>query len=80
MSYLITFYTNFDASVFMHTAKKFGTARMKPVPRQLSSSCGTCILFTPTAENQLPPEILHLSFEKFYQVTDAGYELLKEQE
>lgn len=80
MQYLITFHSNFDASSFMKQAKTLGTARMKPVPRKLSSSCGTCVLFTPTNGDKVPDVLFEKSFEKFYLITDEHYELLKEKE
>lgn len=46
MTFLVTFHTHFDANVFRKKAKTFGSARMRPVPRKLSSSCGTCVEFS----------------------------------
>ena len=49
MTFLVTFHTHFDANVFFRKVKALGKARMKPVPRVLSSSCGTCVEFSPAA-------------------------------
>ncbi len=45
-TYIATFYSHFGAVRFVRVLKSrglFGVA--KPVPRQLSSSCGTCVEF-----------------------------------
>lgn len=79
MDYLATFHTNFDAMAFLRMAKTMGTAKMKPVPRKLSSSCGTCVMFTPTQELQ---EDLYnkWEFEKLYQIDGDEFTLLSENE
>lgn len=76
MTFLITFYTHFDANVFMRKAKTLGTAKLKPVPRALSSSCGTCVDFRPADTNFDPSTMEQMEFEDFYQVLEEGYELL----
>ncbi len=47
MEYIATFHTHFAAQAF---ARKLGResieARMMPVPRCLSASCGTCVAFS----------------------------------
>lgn len=47
MSYIATFYTHFGAMNFRRKMKSMGDdkAEMMPVPRALSSSCGTCVHF-----------------------------------
>ena len=52
---------------------------MKPVPRQLSSSCGTCVLFTPAQPDALQ-ELEQKNIEKIYRLTETGYELVCEKE
>ncbi len=79
MTYLITFHTHFDALSLMKYAKTAGTATMKPVPRQLSSSCGTCVLFTPAQPDALQ-ELEQKNIEKIYRLTETGYELVCEKE
>ncbi len=46
MEYIATFFTHFGANQFCRTLKKINIKyRMMPVPRKLSSSCGTCVRF-----------------------------------
>lgn len=80
--YLVTFHTNFDANLFSRKAKQWGKVTLKPVPRQLSSSCGTCAVFTPESGELPESELASLSFEKLFKISeDAGkYELLIENE
>lgn len=78
--YLVTFHTNFDANLFSRKAKPFGKAQMKPVPRQLSSSCGTCVVFEPAEGDQMPEALSALSFEKVYRLSGSDYELVAEKE
>lgn len=48
MQYLVTFYTHFDAIEYKRFLKKQKgiEARLQPVPRKISSSCGTCVVFS----------------------------------
>ncbi len=78
--YLVTFHTNFDANLFSRKAKTLGKAQMKPVPRQLSSSCGTCVVFEPADGGQMPDTLSSLAFEKMYVMADGDYELVAEKE
>ena len=49
--YIATFFTHHDAIVYQRElSNKDLAARMMPVPRKLSSSCGTCVSFQ--AESQ----------------------------
>lgn len=42
--YLITFHSHFSAISFHRCMKKQGVAaKLMPIPRYLSSSCGTCV-------------------------------------
>lgn len=44
-TYIITFFSHFGATRFKKEMKKAGTeVQLKPVPRFLSSSCGTCAI------------------------------------
>lgn len=46
MYYIATFYSHFGAVRFKKESKGIiQKARMMPVPRTLSSSCGTCVRF-----------------------------------
>lgn len=44
--YIATFFTHYGASQFARRLRQDGIRhRMMPVPRSLSSSCGTCVRF-----------------------------------
>ena len=46
MNYLITFFTHFDAMSYRQFLKNYHIeGKLMPVPRKVSSSCGTCITF-----------------------------------
>ncbi len=46
MEYIATFYSHFGAVRFRKIREKNGDrAKLMPVPRKLSSSCGTCVSF-----------------------------------
>lgn len=71
MDYIATFFTHFGAVRFKNECTKAGiSARMMPVPRALSSSCGTCAAFTAKDAEAAPrtPEM-----EQIVLVTDSGY-------
>lgn len=76
--FLVTFHTNFDANLFSRKARQWGKVTLKPVPRQLSSSCGTCAVFTPESGELPEAELASLSFEKLFKVKEnpGEYELL----
>ena len=45
--YIATFYTHLAAIRTQRTLKGIGLeARLAPVPRKLSASCGTCVLYS----------------------------------
>lgn len=74
MEYLVTFHTHFDAVKYSRNMKKAGyNASLKPVPRKLSSSCGSCVVLV--ASGQLGSEELDQIFndevERLYQVTSG---------
>lgn len=46
MKYLATFHTHFDAMKYTRFLKLKGIrGTLRPVPRRVSSSCGTCAVF-----------------------------------
>lgn len=52
-TYIATFSSHFDAMRFHRFCRdQQWEAEMMPVPRQLSSSCGTCVRFTTDKEPQ----------------------------
>ncbi len=70
MKYLATFYTHYGAMRFYKHCQKNGeTAKMMPVPRELSASCGVCVRL----EAALPPSPAeHEDMERCYTVTPEG--------
>ena len=45
-SYVATFFSHYDALTFFNFLKERGeTAKLIPVPRKVSASCGTCVAF-----------------------------------
>ena len=65
--YVATFFSHFGALRFQRLCTKLGyEAQLAPVPRSLSSSCGTCVLFSApeldanTLQQLLTPELEQL--------------------
>ena len=62
--YIATFFSHFGAMSFKKKCEKEGyPATIMPVPRNLSSSCGTCVKFTgeaQTAQNWNSDEVEQL--------------------
>lgn len=57
MEYIATFYSHYGAMKFKKDIEKAGgLATLMPVPRTLSSSCGTCVKFSGENENSFPYE------------------------
>lgn len=78
MNYIATFYTHAAALMTNRTLTKSGVvSRLGPVPRALSSSCGTCVMYS--ADDP------HLSdmdqdVEAVYEATGTGYRELMRNE
>ena len=75
--YIATFFSHFGAMRFHKLCTERGwSAQLSPVPRSLSSSCGTCVLFQTAelAKNDLSqlitPELEQLVLD------DKGYTFL----
>ena len=78
MRFVATFYTHLAA---LRTAKALeaagAAAQLAPVPRSLSSSCGTCVLY----EGEGPLlERMDAGTEAVYRRTGAGYQCLMKNE
>ena len=72
MTCIATFYSHFGAIRFKRYCDSRGwSARIMPVPRDLSSSCGTCVRYEGECPAEIPEEV-----EQIVQVTDNGYHLL----
>ena len=68
MNYIVTFYSHFGAVRYKKQCDRAGiTARMMPVPRTLSSSCGTCVR---CQEEYLEPDG-HEEIEQIVEEADA---------
>ena len=51
ITYIATFYSHYGAIQFRRNCQAMNlSAEVMPVPRDLSSSCGTCVKFTGSAE------------------------------
>ena len=74
MTYIATFYSHFGAMHFKKQceARKM-TARIMPVPRDLSSSCGTCVRYE--GEQPCPSDTWSDEVEQAVEVTAQGYRL-----
>jgi len=73
-SYIVTFFSHYDAIVFCSALKKEGiNARMMPVPRRVSSSCGTCVAYD---ADELSIDFNEHEIEHAYVQTSSGFERL----
>lgn len=73
MEYVVLFFSHFGAVRFHRDYKGvFRDAHLMPVPRSLSSSCGTCVAFTAHGDM---PEISHelYEIEGIVEKNDTGY-------
>ena len=69
---IATFYSHFGAIRFKkYCENKSWPARIMPVPRDLSSSCGTCVRYDGDCPATPPEEV-----EQIVSVTDTGYQPL----
>lgn len=82
MKYLVTFFTHFDALAYRQFLKEhFIEGTLMPVPRKVSSSCGTCITFfadSSSLNNELI--IYHEGSAEVFQVEEEQYLLLHKNE
>ena len=74
MNYIATFYTHAAALMTNRTLSRKGIlSRLGPVPRALSSSCGTCVMYT--SDNPRFSD-MDRDVEGVYEITDSGYKEL----
>ena len=72
MTYIATFYSHFGAIRFKKLCSGKGwAARVMPVPRDLSSSCGTCVRYE--GDGICPSDEMPEEVEQIVQVTPEGY-------
>lgn len=74
MQYIATFYTHFAAQCFARQIEmKNISGRMMPVPRSLSVSCGTCVIFDTDGDIF---DLIIEDLEAVYRVCGKEYELI----
>lgn len=84
IDYIATFFSHFGAIRFQKQCASLGwQAAVRPVPRNLSSSCGTCVFFSTDTlhifcggEAAAVKELLTPELEKVVRVGKEGYEEL----
>lgn len=74
--YLITFHSQFDSNLFKRRMKDFGRVIQKPVPRTLSSSCGTCCVLEPDDPGFSFENVPEIQYEKIYLINSSSEYLL----
>jgi len=80
MDYLATFHNHFDALNYLRQIKNsVQKADMRPVPRQLSSSCGACVTFSVPQEQDWN-DFFTAEMESLYAINTTGYTLVAENE
>ncbi len=68
--YIATFFTHFGAVRFSRVLKEQGVdGKVMPVPRKVSSSCGSCVRFTAETETAFHTE----DVEGIYLAQNDGY-------
>ena len=76
--YIATFHTHLSALMTSKALSALGLrAQMMPVPRKLSSSCGTCVFYTAP---DLSVDCLDEDRERVYEVVGDTYKLLLDEE
>lgn len=76
MYYVATFFSHFGAIRFKRECRReVSAAQLMPVPRSLSSSCGTCVRFE-APEDYVPPKDEHGEVEQIVRETEQGYEVI----
>ena len=72
MEYIATFYSHFGAIRFKRLCEAAGLrAAVMPVPRNLSSSCGTCVKFQARGEDDFPEK--NEEMEQIVLITETGF-------
>ena len=78
IQYIATFFSQYGAVQFLRHAKKVGLkCKLTPVPRALSSSCGTCSRY---AGSSWDPGFPLEDLEAVYEVAEDGYRLVYTEE
>jgi len=67
--YIVTFFSHYDAlTLFNHLKEKDIAAKLAPVPRKVSASCGTCLTFSSDSE----PDFSCCEIEAVYVKMESG--------
>ena len=75
MIYIATFYSHFGAIRFKKICESQGIkAKVMPVPRDLSSSCGTCVRYESSGD--LTQDLTTEEIEQIVRVETSGYHLV----
>ena len=78
VQYLATFHTHLSAMLSCQSLQQQGlAARMLPVPRSLSSSCGTCVRYAAPEDCRA---LLDRDLEAIYREQDGAYTLVYDPE
>ncbi len=76
--FVATFHTHLSAMLSFQALQNAGCkAKMQPVPRALSSSCGTCVRFSAECDCR---HLLDTDVEALYAVENGAYHLLWQNE
>ena len=76
--FVATFHTHLSALMSCRSLEALGAAaQMMPVPRKLSSSCGTCVRYRATEAHL---DAMDEDVEAVYEVCGGEYRLLMEKE
>lgn len=75
MRYLASFYSHFGAIRYKRLCQEEGIeARIMPIPRDLSSSCGSCVCYQAVSPRLFPDYLDEL--EQVVEVVEGGYRLV----
>lgn len=75
MYYIATFYSHFGAMRFKQEMPGISAPRLMPVPRKLSSSCGTCVRFEGPEDFSFSHDASG-EIEQIVRETGTGYECI----
>ncbi|MBQ3664259.1 MAG: DUF3343 domain-containing protein [Clostridia bacterium] len=76
MKYVATFYTHVSAMMSQRSlAAKGIRAKLAPTPRELSSSCGTCVRYEADDPSY---SLLDSDVEQVASLDDSGYRILRQ--
>lgn len=78
MTYLVTFYSHFDAILANRILKSAGIeVQLMPVPRTVSASCGTCVVFSIEGDGLPDRDQPEVKVEHVYRREETGWEQIR---